>query len=267
MLFDFRLRPLDKIESGTRGYLSWYWLTDGHYRLKVGDEFLLNCTEEFRLHCADLHPSFESTLVDYHVVRLWEDVLELLPEILAPVPDELTEFLAAQELTLIDWNRKTHAWLQGLPETEGECPDYQIYDLATNWMSRRRLSLGYLRHSHDIWIWSHGDKVTISWDSRSQNEAGIQVWSCTEGSFSMLRHVFLEELVAFNNDFLSQMKERVDEICKAGGLPGIVIDVGHLEREQKEREAAMEKAFGVAPESLDWNEVLYACRRLAVNFE
>lgn len=98
MIFEFQLKPIEEIHpwgESPNQYLHWFGFTDGKYRIKVGDEFLLNYSEEFLNYYQKKYPDylFVTTFVEYQVVRLWEDIISMFPYIIEPVPQELHQFL------------------------------------------------------------------------------------------------------------------------------------------------------------------------------
>ena len=100
MIFEFELKPIEDIQPWgefPNENLHWFGFTDGKYRLKVGDDYLLNYSEDYTKYCAEKFPdySFNTTFVEYQVVRLWEDILDLLPDILESLPKENKFFLDA----------------------------------------------------------------------------------------------------------------------------------------------------------------------------
>jgi hypothetical protein len=96
MLFHFRLRELSEVTpwvyEGQR-YLQWFGLTEGWYWLQVNErDELFRYSPELLAHWqADSfgREPFFLPYADYYVVRFWEDVLELLPCILKPLPPDL----------------------------------------------------------------------------------------------------------------------------------------------------------------------------------
>lgn len=92
MLFNFQLRPLSEVTpwvyQGQR-YLHWFGLTEGWYWLRVNEnEEIFRYSPEL---LADWYGEYaeEPALLpyaDYYVVRLWKDLLEMLPRILKPHP-------------------------------------------------------------------------------------------------------------------------------------------------------------------------------------
>src|SRR4051812_21332756 len=96
--FDFQFRPVSIITpfGRERQRLHWFGLTDGWYWIEIGDDQLFRYSDALMAHeepwlsTPDTFP-----YVDYYVVRLWEDLIDLLPTILAPVPDSVADKLAS----------------------------------------------------------------------------------------------------------------------------------------------------------------------------
>jgi hypothetical protein len=85
--FGFDLRPLgDIVPWGKADDLSlhWFGLTDGWFWIELDGHVLLRysdrCAARFQL---------DRPYVDYQVVRLWEDLITLIPAVLEPVPADL----------------------------------------------------------------------------------------------------------------------------------------------------------------------------------
>lgn len=267
-LFDFHLRPLDEIQPWGKPAdnslsLSWFGFTDGFYRLKVGEEFLLNYTPEIISHWTRKYPDTKSTLIDYQVVRLWEDVLEMLPHVLSPLPDELIGYLQTKNLSLTAFNHAASSWLDKQDNPVTDSPEWEIFDQATDWLRRkRRLDVFYLRHRPYIWMWAHTDTVTITWDTCDETEDDLPVWSAQNGSFSMPRSQFLDHVHRFNDELISQMEKRVAGICREWNRPDIFIDCPALQREQEDRAIWLQNALGKSPSQVDWTKVMDAVVRI-----
>lgn len=126
MIFEFQLNPIEDIQPwGEFPNLSlhWFGFTDGKYRLKVGAEYLLNYSAEYTKYCIEKFPeySFNTTFVEYQVVRLWEDILEMLPAILKSESKEFKYFLDVGYLT-----NPPKIWI---------CEDNE--DVIINWDNRK----------------------------------------------------------------------------------------------------------------------------------
>ena len=95
MLFQFHLRPLEEVEPWGKdpATLHWFGLSDGWYWWQAGPQQLFRYTQSALDHWAAESPGDSKPLpyVDYQVVRPWEDLLDALPDVLAPVPDDLAE--------------------------------------------------------------------------------------------------------------------------------------------------------------------------------
>lgn len=95
--FRFELRPLAQAHpwGGDRRTLHWFGLTDGWYWIELnGHELLRYSDQTVRRWQADGYQ--DVPYVDYYVVRLWEDLLELLPAVLEPVPADLVPFIESR---------------------------------------------------------------------------------------------------------------------------------------------------------------------------
>lgn len=89
--FHFRLRPLADVQLWGDRRLHWFALTDGWYWIEVDGHKLFH------------HPSNadagQPSPVDYYVVRLWEDIQEVLPSVLEPVPVDLVDHMTSDQDT------------------------------------------------------------------------------------------------------------------------------------------------------------------------
>ena len=240
-MFEFELTPIELIrpwETPPDLSLHWFGLTDGKYRIRVGDDYLLNYSDDF------VGDTSESTsFVEYQVARLWEDVLEMLPAILETVPDELHFLLEASEKDRNEWYEKAVA--EDLPEE------------ATYWLSDRELNCGYLTNAPQITMWSTKDDVIVSWDYEMSTENPERVWSATRGSHRMSRSEFLNAVTEFDSALIGQMKDRVDRLVSGWKSETINLDLGQLIREQEDRSAWLANYLRRTTNTA-WDEVI-AC--------
>jgi Family of unknown function (DUF5984) len=263
-LFDFHLRPLADVQPwGTPPdlSLSWFGLTDGFYRLRVGEEYLFSYSAAASRLLAARYPGFQGDYADYQVVRLWEDLCEILPDVLTPVPPELGRLLAGPTPNVLQWLNHTKDWLipdDNDPNFNIEPARYDLFESAVSWLDYRRLDSGHLQGGPRIWLWSTPDEVTLSWDNRDLQIEGVDRWSAHHGSFTLPRSTFMREVSAFDEDFLNQMSRRVEEVCAAWPRHEIRIDLAGLRREHVERTQTLAKALTTAPQTPDWEIVLAA---------
>ncbi|MBI5767508.1 MAG: hypothetical protein HZA93_06915 [Verrucomicrobia bacterium] len=266
MLFDFRLRPLDEITPWGEPpdlSLSWFGLTDGLYRLEVGDEHLFSYTDEISASWAAKHPGFSGAYVDYQVVRLWEDVCSILPDVLSPIPPAFAAFFSGKNPTILAQLVTAEKWWRGLDDSEREETNEDTYRAAITWAASRRLDSLYLKGGPRIWMSTFVDTFTITWDNSDIKIDETEVWSARRGSYSMPRSKFLEEVRSFNSRLLAQMHERVQQVCADWRRPEIRIDFEQLRREQIERAETLPRALATAPTSIDWESVQAAIQRVA----
>ena len=121
--FRFVLRPVDEVGLGGSAdgpkRLHWFGLTDGWYWIDIGHHELLRLHES-----VDRLDDPKLPYVDYYVVRLWEDLLDVLPVVLDPVPLDLFALLADRDKTSV---------------LEAKMPDAELDDwlAATGWITDR----------------------------------------------------------------------------------------------------------------------------------
>ncbi len=129
MLFDFKLRPINEISPWGEPpdlSLSWFGLTEGFYWLEVGSERLFCYSHQMAK-----YPKF-SDYVDYLVVRFWEDILQILPDVLAPIPPELARWFSTDSPSIRDLLQSAPDWL----DTQKD-PD--VLAEAISWIHNRTL--------------------------------------------------------------------------------------------------------------------------------
>lgn len=233
--FPFELRPLDDVVpwGGDPPTLHWFGLTDGWFGLEVAGHQLLRTTEP---DAADR--------IEYQVARLWEDVAELVPAVLEPVPADLVAFVASQRAS----------WVQDPPDDdEDDC------DAAAIWHGNHRLDLGYLREPPGLAFWStvttRGDEVTVNRrhpDPRTADAPGH--WSVPTEAFVAAAH-------ALDRDLIAAMADRVTELGRRGGLPRVDLDLPWLRSEHAARATAWQTATARTP-TTDWDAVRRGARLL-----
>jgi Family of unknown function (DUF5984) len=260
MLFDFILRPLKEVNplgQPPNLTLSWFWLTDGFYRLKVGSHYLLNYSDDYVKYCIENFPSFpETSFVDYYIVRLWEDILDILPDVLEPIPEELCRFLEMSETDWDSWRDKAVDWEEAqIKSGQSEDDPFNIFCIAVELRRSRYLPSGHLQNSPRIWVWSTDSTVNISWDNQGIQDAGINVWSALRGNYQMHRDDFLKEIYAFHEKLFFEMGQRVEAICNDRELPEIYIDIEHLNYEQSDRATWLNAALSKTPTFNNWQDV------------
>lgn len=265
MLFQFQLRPLGEVTPwGEEGAYSlhWFGLTDGWYWLKCGNQELFRYSEALLATWSGKGLGRgEQPYVDYHVVRLWEDILDMLPEILSPVPKQVLELMQPGPESF-EWCGQISE-LGSEDEVDAQPLALEHYFLAVNWIGRRKLDAGCLLAAPRIWLWTDGITMFIRWDNRDQMLEGHPAWASREGTFTLPLDAFMEEVRSFDRRLIQAMQERIQTVAQSWVRPEIQIDVEALLGEQEERATwlslALERARTQEPEA--WDKTVEAIKR------
>jgi hypothetical protein len=249
MLFNFKLTPLGDIVpwGGSQGApsLHWFGLTDGQYWIDVGGQRL------FEYHANVLQPG-EPTCCAYQVARLFEDLNDMAPAILEPVPPDLTGRISGSEGR--ESRLRVEAWWQRNAGRDDDEVWSALGGMQT-WVARRCLDSLYLSPGVDVVMWSEAEFVHIEWDNSQKNVEGSPAWTATVGSYTLPRAEFVEEIRSFNRRLTEQMAERVERVLRGGALDDrIHVDLEGLRTEQVQRGRALEAAMESAA-ATDWSAV------------
>jgi hypothetical protein len=254
-LFQFELRPLEQIQPWGEPEdpnLHWFGLTDGLYWIQAGGHRLFEYSDIAQARSGV--PPF----CDYQVVRLYEDVIDLAPHALEPVPEELQRYIALDESK--PWNYYWSKWCESV-DTSGASEDsMNILVEAGPWMGRRTLDSAYLAPSTNIVLWSNQDAVHIQWDNRDKLLQNCQAWSAQVGSWRLPRVKFMDEVRSFHERLMGQMEKRVSQVAAGALAKTVRVDLEGLRREQHTRSQSIERNLGQPAPPTDWPSVLAAVR-------
>ena len=200
-----------------RANLHWFGLTEGWYSIELGDVCLLKFAADY-----------EIPYVDYYVVRLWEDLLQLLPAALEQVPADLVGFMESDDR---DWN-----------EAESEAAE-----AAMDCWSSRDVYFGYLREPPSLRCWRTGDQITVSWNAPA-NFAEPRTLRTTIGVTD-----FVAAIEEFDRELLAAMADRIAEV-EAVPLVGVELDLDRLRQEHQDRSVWLKRARAYQ-RSTDWSAV------------
>jgi hypothetical protein len=237
MLINFQLTPLtDVVPWGAPNKLSlsWFGLTDGEYWISVGEESLFEYSEHAR--SAGAH-----RYCDYQVVRLLEDILDMLPTIMEPVPPTLVQYLSGD--TGRAWQSTRSSWTSEQFDVMDEEEYWRLSSLADALSYNRFLDSGYLSPSATILMWSDEENVHIEWDNSEKIFDGELAWSALKGHSQMPREDFVREIESFHFRLIEQMSSRVNQVVAGALSPEIRIDFPGLIAEHEQRRKAFEQAL------------------------
>lgn len=219
--FDFRLTPLDEVGAWGRKQPTLHW-----FGLTDG---------KFRIDAGGRELLFD---VDYYVVRLWEDVNVLTPSALEAVPADLEDFAGLHSDT---WARNP------LELVVADAPDDHPALVAMSWYCDRWLPVHYLQNGPDLRFWRNSRDQVIA------DQGDVRVVMPAEEYLSAVR--------TLDRELFAAMDERVAEVERRGGLPGIDIDLSGLRREHEDRRQWLAKSFAREPVT-DWAAIREGARWL-----
>jgi len=256
-LFQFELRPLDQIQPWGEPEdpnLHWFGLTDGLYWIQAGEHRLFEYSDIAQARSGV--PPF----CDYQVVRLYEDVVDLAPYALEPVPGELQRYIALDESK--PWNYYWSKWCKSVDASGASEDSMDILDEAGPWIGRRTLDSAYLTPSTNIIFWSNQESVHIQWDNRDKLLQDCQAWSAQSGSWRLPRVKFMDEVRSFHDRLMEQMEKRVSQVAAGALAKTVRLDVEGLRQEQHTRSQSIERNLCQPAPPTDWSSVLAAVRSL-----
>jgi Family of unknown function (DUF5984) len=245
VIFEFELLPVEDIVPWGQGddrSLSWYALTDGWFRMRLGEHVLFEYTDEFRAH-------WNTTVrgPQYMVVAYARDILQCVGPGITPLPPFFANLAS-------DWD---------LVARLRKVPGEETYT-ALRWLGARSPWISYLQAGPEFQFIRTGDDVQIHWDNRELFLDGIRAWTAVEGSYVLPVEAFLHECRDFADRLLAAMEERIDGIEAGTMRPQLEVDPASL-REQHERfrtEFAEYFEPGDGEPDIPWDEAEAAVRAI-----
>ncbi len=254
MLFGFKLRQLEEVQpwGSDEPTLHWFGLTDGWYWWQVGGQQLFRYSQPRIERWVVEYPKFGEELpyVDYQVVRPWEDLLDCLPDVLDPVPDDLAQRIGnIEELEAL--NDKAFLWAA---EKNDEAA-WDLQELAFRWLWNRGWDSGYLRCPPKIWLWTQGETFHLKWDNRNVIDEGVPVWDAAFGEITMPVIEYVAEVTSFHERLMAAMAERVDAVRSGAFWPETAVNLDGLIKEQENRATWLQNTLTMRQQHQDWDEV------------
>ncbi|MFC5474883.1 DUF5984 family protein [Paraherbaspirillum soli] len=260
-LFEFDLTKLEEVAPwGTppNQTLHWFGLTDGVYHLDVKGKQLFRYSAEIIAHWQKQDPQAANTpFVNYQVVRLWEDLFDLLADVLEPIPDALFQFIETP-----DSQKSFENKIQTLIGDDESDERIELYFEACEWIRLRQLDSMHLVEGPRIWMFRHKDEIIIRWDHQERRIDGIQPWAEIKGEEKYSVAVFIAEVISFHERLMNAMEARVDCVVRGNSIPDVSIDLVALANEHRERKGWLVRALNRPPKKLDPDRVLSAIAEL-----
>lgn len=248
MLIEFSLVALEDIKPWSApqpAAQAWFGLSEGQYCLRVGDQTLFEYSEALQnlgvaSHC------------EYAVARLHEDLLQMLPAILEPVPPVLHAYIGGRGRQ--SWQEAVGWWCNLHGALLQEERFASLVAAASKWIHRRELDCSYLSPGASICIWSDAEQVHIEWDNRTQLFNGLPAWTAGHGQYVLSRADFVAELRSFHEALLQHMADRLHQLADQWPAAGH-LDREPLQAEQQERSVRLQRALQCA-EASDWTSIV-----------
>ncbi|MDR2918047.1 MAG: DUF5984 family protein [Tannerella sp.] len=210
-IFNYKLQPAEKcrFSISKSGYknIAWFWLTDSHYYIQLGNVKLFESSKEWQ----DMYPS-DCPYDEYPYIRQLEDLFDILPQIAAGISQTAYRFI----YTKGSWEwllREVEQWYEVVGDNTTEEQE-NVYSDLIYFLYHGCLNTGYLRFKSLLFFYHVGDKVIIRYDFTDKNEDGLPVWSASHGKFEITWTEFLYEIENLLNRFFTDMDKQVeDAVC------------------------------------------------------
>lgn len=271
-LFQFELAPVENIEpwgdkDGGNLSLSLYALTDGHFRISVGNDKLLQYTPEIISHWG-LH----NDAAEYQVACFARDVLVSVSAVISPIPTFFENIVRDEALFRQLQKAPTkHSSVKVPSEVINQLEagqtnsdfDEDHYN-ALRWVGERSIWLDYFNVSPDLWFVRVGNEVWIQWDSVDGKFEGIDVWTARRGTYAISVQAFLAECHSFSERLLSAMESRIVSVENGSVRAQIPLDTASLRNQLLEFKNEFEKSLSAKYQpDIDWEESEKAMRNIA----
>ncbi|MCX5211089.1 DUF5984 family protein [Kitasatospora sp. NBC_00240] len=247
--FRFELRALADVGpwGGERNPdLHWFALTQGCYWIELGGQELLRYSERTLRRWRDEAGGDVRPYADYFVVRIWEDVLEILADVLEPVPPDLVTFVSSD--------------LAGHPLWDEDDLTHEA-EAASDWHGRRSMYMGPLVNAPQMRWWrtvdDDGDRITVSWSHEPGHR--IEFAASPAGRLVLPTGDYLAAVAELDGALLAAMEQRVAALEASGPPSGVELDLEHLRHEHRDRAAWLERARARTP-ATDWPAVRAGAR-------
>ena len=244
--FFFALAPVEEIlpwGDGINSKLHWFGLTDGHYWISTPLGDALRYQNAFQTKW-----KVSSPYVDYQVARLFEDLQNILPAVLEPVPSDIATFVANS-----GWFDSVERWIELAADEDMQHERSRLYRDAINWYSERTLDSMHLEDGPNFHFLRIGNDIRVRWEVKEKEEN--EKWTLPYGEFSLGTEQFASAAYSFLDELIEAMQSRIDSIVKHGWTRNdCTLDLAVLIAEQKQRKLRIKKLKHLTVNT-DWNNV------------
>jgi hypothetical protein len=222
-LFEFELARVEDIvpwDTSAGPSLSWFALTDGQFRMPVGDQVLFEYSDEIRAHWGTTARN-----ADYQIAAFAREMLGSVAAVATRLPERI-ERLAAH------WDRLCKLQRESELADDGDDAEDLAY-AAWRWLGERTPWSGYLVANPNFQFVRVGNDVRIHWDNRDLAVDGHPVWTAQHGEHAMRVESFVQECRDFVQRLLIAMDDRIAAIEAGAVRAQAVLEPGLLRVQQE----------------------------------
>jgi hypothetical protein len=250
-LFEFELKPLHLIEpwgEPDNPCLHWFGLTDGHYYLNAKGHELYRYSEDILRHWEGKNTnSANLPYPDYQIVRFYEDLLDILPDVYQPIPDYIFDRIGTISSFELFFSR-----LNSFYENEENETLLEKFLPIRSFLQSRQLASLHLEEGPNIWFFRNNDVIYLRWLNGEKLIEGIPVWNDIKGEAAFSYLDFVKEVSSFHKTLISQMELRVMEVLSGKLCSKVHIDLKALKNEHEDRTQSLERALRQKSKFQEW---------------
>jgi hypothetical protein len=257
-LFEFELFPVESIKPwGTPGgrELSWFALSEGVFRIPVGDDVLFRYSPALLSH-RRIEGDSPQRDADYQVAAFARDTLGSVAAGTARLPP-LFEHLAIDPELRGRLRRRSTDWAARSKE------DAARSYAAWRWLGERSPWMGYLSACPDFSFTRVGDHVHIAWDNTQAEIDGLRAWSADLGVHVVPLGDFLAECRDFADRLLANMEARLTTVETGAARTQIPVSIDDLRRQHATWKREFESYFREHHPDVAWPDAEAALRDIA----
>jgi hypothetical protein len=260
-LFEFELLPVEAIppwgEEPNKEF-NWFVLGFAAFTLNVRGRKLFRLSDEIISCWKQKHQEYwaskYSPCATDHIEYFYREILDILPNILQSIPDSIFQYVDTAERQLAFSTRLRKVY------KENDLVDEEYFD-AVEWLLRRKIDTSVFP-CPDVHFFRFQNKIIIRWFSQHAQEDGIPIFFEANGEDEYTVSEFTTELELFHQQYIEQMKQRIDFVAEYKPVPNVLLDVTANYKVYEERKFSLKKAIEKPPSVTDWSVVLAAINKI-----
>lgn len=198
MKFNYSLKPLDVLicELKENNQINWFNLTDGCYNIEFNDVKLFEYSDTIVKENNNI-----SNNLDYYVIRIVEDIFEVLMNTINPMSEDIFELVNSMEKRTKMESRINEV----LNKVEDE--EFEKSLVLFKIVSPGCIDTAYLKPGFDNYFFHINDDLYIFYDCETIDN----IWTAKKGIIKINYKDFVNEFQVFVYNFMNDMEKRIDE--------------------------------------------------------